>query len=38
MSQADISMFEFYAARGQTAGFILMGLLLAVMLHGLSGK
>jgi anti-anti-sigma regulatory factor len=31
-------MFEFYAGRGQTAGFVLMGLLLAVMLHGLSGR
>jgi anti-anti-sigma regulatory factor len=38
MSPANISMFEFYAARGQTAGFVLMALLLAVMLHGLSGK
>jgi anti-anti-sigma regulatory factor len=38
MSHANISMFEFYAGRGQTAGFVLMALLLAVMLHGLSGK
>jgi anti-anti-sigma regulatory factor len=38
MSPTNISSFEFYAARGQTAGFVLMGLLLAVMLHGLSGK
>jgi anti-anti-sigma regulatory factor len=38
MSPTDISMFESYAARGQTAGFVLMGLLLAVMLHGLSGR
>src|SRR5271163_3306249 len=38
MSPANISMFEFYAARGQTAGFVLMAVLLAVLLHGLSGK
>lgn len=38
LSSSSVAMVEFYAARGQTAGLVLMALLLAVLLRGLSGN
>ena len=37
MTPANLSMLEGYAARGHTAGFVLAGLLLALLARGLSG-